>query len=190
MPKNIKKVSKLSYRTLLLIGALLIIVASSVALYASHKPELKVSPRPKATINKLPEKTAANNGEKILAPSSQINQGNATDNHGANADVSTNPSMWTKSESGAVVLKQPLSNGSIKSGDLMIGSASVDKVQYRLIDDQLGVVSQGFVSVVNDSFSAAIHFSSHSSSGRLDVFSTTDGGTEINEVQVPVTFHD
>lgn len=76
----------------------------------------------------------------------------------------------------------------MKPGGDVYGVATVDKVQYRLIDNTAGVISQGFINVVNGNFSAAITFKPYASTGRLDVYSLDANGREVNEVQVPVNF--
>jgi hypothetical protein len=61
-------------------------------------------------------------------------------------------------------------------------------VQYTLIDNNVGVISQGTIPVVNGNFSATIDFSPTATAGRLDVFTTDANGKEINEVQLQVNF--
>ena len=122
------------------------------------------------------------------ANSTSRDQSLATDNQGANPSPSTNPSQWTVSSSGIVTVKQPASNSLLKSGDNLFGSAKVSQVQYRLIDNQVGVLAQGPLTVVGGNFSATLHFRPVASSGRLDVFSFDSQGAEVNEVQIPVRF--
>lgn len=161
-----------------LIGVILVVE------HNKNSPSVTTTPKP--TITQLPEHKASNNGEKkSTGTSSQVNQGTATDNYGA-GQVSTPSSQWTVSESGAITVKQPAAGATIKSGFLLAGSATVDKIQYRLIDNQVGVISQGFISVVNGNFSASVNYPSYGKSGRLDVFSTSANGVEINEVQIQV----
>ena len=145
----------------------------------------RVSPVPKSTIKQLPQQPISNNGEKKIASSSGVNQGTSTDKQGE-ASPNTSPNQWIKSASGLLTVKQPVSGEVIKSGFILSGSANLDKVQYRLIDDQRGVVSQGFINVVSGNFSASISFPTYGENGRLDVFSSDPEGREINEVQVEV----
>lgn len=173
-----------------LIGLAVFIVIVGLFVYQTLKPSQVVSqPTPKATIDKLPSQPAVNNGEKELAKPGSKNQGTSTDNNGVSSGSEANASgQWTKSESGLITVKQPGPNSTIKNGAEVSGSASVSKVQYRLTDDQVGVISQGFINVVDGKFSASISFSSRANSGRLDVFSSNQAGAEINEVQIPVKF--
>lgn len=165
-----------------------LIVVSGLLLFFLRRDDPVVTTTPKATIHQLAKKSAANNGEKHSNASSPVNQGTSTDNHGTQTATDTSPGQWTKSQSGVITVKQPVSGSTVKSGDILSGSASIDKIQYRLIDDQVGVISQGFISVINGSFSASISFPSNGTSGRLDVFSSNSNGAEINEVQIPVKF--
>lgn len=173
-----------------ILGAVVVLLgvcALGYAYYMKHNSP-KVMSQPTATIHQLQSHAAANNGQKVLSPTSQVNQGSSTDNHGTQTDNNTPSSQWTQSQSGVITLKQPTSNASLKSGDTVSGSASVGQVEYRLIDDKVGVISQGFISVNSGNFSATINFHSYAQTGRLDIFSTSTNGAEINEVQIPVNF--
>ena len=184
MVKSYKN-SWLGHRFLLSLLAVIVVVAG-VALVINHdknSPNVTTPPRP--TITQLPEHKASNNGEKKPSTTSQVNQGTATDNNGA-GQVNTPSNQWTISASGAITVKDPAPGSTVKSGFLLAGSATVGKIQYRLIDDQVGVISQGFISVVNGNFSASVNFPSYGKSGRLDVFSTSSNGAEINEVQIQI----
>ena len=122
------------------------------------------------------------------ANSTSRDQSLATDNQGAVPNSSSNSSYWTTSTSGLVTVKQPGANSVLGSGAALYGSAKVSQVQYRLIDNQVGVLAQGPLNVVGGNFSATLHFRPIASSGRLDVFSFDSQGAEVNEVQIPVRF--
>lgn len=148
---------------------------------------VRQQPAPKATIEQLPKQPVANSGEKDIRANtpSASPDGNASDRHG-NATVLTNRSQWVTSESKAITVKSPLAQATLASGFELNGSATVDKIQYRLIDNNAGVISQGFIKVVDGNFAAAISFQSKGSSGRLDVYSSDGNDREINEVQLAV----
>ncbi|HVX58689.1 MAG TPA: hypothetical protein VG964_03045 [Candidatus Saccharimonadales bacterium] len=128
---------------------------------------------------------AGNSSSK--STSTTLPQGGATDTHGQ-AAPSTPASNWTTSSSGLLTLQSPAANSTLKSGDLLAGTAKVDQIEYRLVDDQVGVLAQGSLSVVSGKFSGKINFSPKASTGQLDVFSYNASGAETNEVQVPVKF--
>lgn len=117
-----------------------------------------------------------------------VNQGGATDKNGQAPAITSNPSQWTSSASGQITLQQPLNNSTFKSGDYMSGTAKVSQVQYRLIDNSVGVIAQGSLGVVGGKFSGIISFQSHSNTGQLDVFSYNSMGAEVNELKVNLNF--
>jgi hypothetical protein len=166
---------------------MLVILGIFLYLHYRNRPTVTTVNHPITQLSPVP---AANNGEKkVNETGDSINQQTATDNHGVvPSGISTKSSQWTTSQSGLITVKQPSQNSTVKSGATLFGSASVSQIQYRLVDNQVGVISQGFVSVVHGVFSANINFQAYSSSGRLDVFSTDASGREINEAQVPVSF--
>lgn len=186
MPKRKKRHSK----KLLIIGlAVAVLLVGGWLLYRHQKDRPKVSPNPTPTITQLPSQPAANNGEKKVTATTGGNNGTATDNQGkATTPVTSSPSQWLTSASGVITVKQPISGATIKSGVELIGTAKASKVQYRLLDNQTGVISEGFITVASGSFSANLSFTAHSSTGRLDVFTANDNGVESNEVQIPVNF--
>jgi hypothetical protein len=103
--------------------------------------------------------------------------------------VNNNSSLWTESQSGVITVKDPLQNATIASGASLVGSATASQVQYTLIDNDVGVISQGTVNVINGTFSASINFQSTATSGRLDVYtSDPTTGKEMNLVEIPVNF--
>lgn len=181
------KLSKHTGHRRLLVGCLIAVVLVALGVFFIHKHSApKVAPAPTANIKQLPQHKAANNGDKKLSSTSAVNQGGPKDNHGEQTATDNPSNQWVQSESGVITVKNPVNNSEIKSGDTLTGSATVDKIQYRLIDDQVGVVSQGFISVVNGNFSASVNFPSYAKTGRLDVFSSDSSGRETNEVQIPV----
>lgn len=152
-----------------------------------YKPN--TTPTPTPTITSLPPKPAANNGEKSLQQTTKTNDGTAKDNNGQpQTSGIANSNQWMASASGNITVKNPITKSTVKSGFNLYGSAKLSQVQYRLIDDRVGVISRGFISVVSGSFSADVNFQPKSNSGRLDVFTTDDNGVESNEVQIPLNF--
>lgn len=132
--------------------------------------------------------TGDNSGKSSVSQnSSSVAQGGAVDNKGESV-ASTPSSKWTAASSGNITLHSPTSGTKVKSGDLVSGTAKVSVVQYRLVDNQAGVLAMGQLSVVNGKFSGSLQFRPYSSAGRLDVFSYNAGGAEINSLEVNVKF--
>ena len=124
---------------------------------------------------------------KTPTPNSGTIISGGTDTNGT-VSSSTDPSKWIVSDSGNITVKQPLANAQLQSGAALSGSAKVSMINFRLIDSSVGVISEGTLNVVNGNFSGTLSFTPHSSSGRLDVFSTDSQGVELNEVQISVSF--
>ena len=116
------------------------------------------------------------------------NQGGATDNKGGTQTTPGESSVT--SDSGAITVKGLAKNDLLADGYDLHGTttADVSTVQFRVIDDTVGVVAQGSLSVVDGVFSGTLHFSPKASSGRVDVFSFDSASSEINNIEIPVRF--
>jgi hypothetical protein len=183
-------------RKYLYIASVVIVIIAAVAIlevtnttHFFHKAA--VVSAPSKPLTKLPAQASANNGTKNPASPTAANQGTATDKNGQvpSSGVSDDPSQWSTSDSRLITVKSPLRNSTFKSGDTVTGATSVaDQVQYRLVDNQAGVIGQGSINVVNGNFTASLNFTASGSSGSLDIFSTDQSGKESNEVQIPINF--
>ncbi len=163
----------------------MVLIAGVIAVYFGY-----IRPNHLTIVSKPPTTTKSSVASGTKQPtSSSFNQGTATDNNGqTTAPVTTTPSQWQQSTTGVITVQQPLVNSTVAPGFTLSGTASVSTIQYRLIDDKVGVISQAIINVVNGKFSANINFKSYGSTGRLDVFNTDPNGKEINEVQINVSF--
>ncbi len=181
----IKNNHKNIYITVLIL-LILIFIGFAYFIY-KHGNQIKKQPVPKSTITKLPQSSNSNNQNKQLTTST-LSQGTSTSTTNT-TPVTTTKSQWIQSQSGSVTLQQPITNSYISTGFALRGLANVSQVNYTLLDNKIGVISQGIIPVENGSFSAIVNFGAHSSSGRLDVYSTDPNGREINEVQIPINFN-
>jgi len=187
MKKNLSKNIKLKKPLVVLFTIIFLglVVFLGYRYYNHNQP--RVSPNPKPTITSLPSSTTSTNTKSINpTPSHSTSISNATVNNTSSSPVSTPSSSWTQSQSGVITVKTPVANSTIKNGFQLIGSAETSEVQYRLTDNNVGVISQGTIPVVSGNFSASINFTSSGTTGRLDVFTTDNNGKEINEVQIHV----
>ena len=187
------KKSSRKYRYMLLLPLVVIIVVVILEVtnttHFFHKAATVSAPA--APITKLPTTTSASSGNKNPATNSTVSQGAATDKNGQTptSGVSTDPSQWSTSSSRLITVKAPIRGSTFQSGDTVTGATSVaSQVQYRLVDDQSGVIAQGSISVVNGNFTASLNFKASSSTGSLDIFSADQNGKETNEVQIPLNF--
>jgi hypothetical protein len=193
MPK--KSHRKLRKFSLALIAAIIIVIVLWLTNVIHTFHNTAVVRPPSAPIKLLKTSSnsinpATNSGTKVPSNSpTTFTQGTDTDNSGQiPSSVSNDSSSWSTSSSGVITVETPIQNSTFESGGTVAGTASVKQVQYTLIDNQSGVISQGFINVINNKFSASINFNSQSNSGRLDVFSTDADGREVNEVQLNVNF--
>jgi hypothetical protein len=185
-----KKHSRKYIYLLLVLVVVVIIMAVLELMNTTHLLHKSAVVRPPSTpITKLPAPNNATNGNKSPSSTPTLNKGAPTDENGQTpSGVPTDPSKWSTSASGVITVKLPASNTTLQPGGTLTGSATINQVQYRLTDNQVGVISEGPINVVGGNFTASINFTTHGSSGRLDVFSTEPNGREINEVQIPVNF--
>lgn len=186
---------RLPKKALLGLAALVLILGALEATNTTHffhkdNKNLKVITKAGTATPKPKENVSANSATTEKSPGADTNSssdGRAVDTHGQ-ASTSTSSDQWVISKSGNLTVKQPIANGTLKSGGILSGSAKVSEVHYRLIDSLKGVVAQGILSVTDGNFSGTLQFSASATSGRLDVFSTEPDGSEVNEVQIAVVF--
>lgn len=93
------------------------------------------------------------------------------------------------STSGSISVYDPVPNQVLKSGDRLYGTATVDTVWYRLIDDKIGMITQGSMPVKDGRFSGVFTFTSDGADGRLDIFYMTDDGREADNIEIKVKFN-
>ncbi len=185
MNKNPRKKPKTN-RLLILVLAVAVVVAG-ICLYIRYRnTRPRIFPEPQPTITQLPN-TPASDGTK-----SNTTQGNrdgtATDTNGQQSGSSTPSNQWIQSQSGVITLKQPVEGSTLKSGSEIFGSAKAPEVQFRLTDNQTGVIARGTLKVVGGNFSGTLNYTATGKNGRLDVFTVAADDREINEVQANVSF--
>jgi hypothetical protein len=115
------------------------------------------------------------------------NDGLVIDNAGNIANLPPE-NQWLKSTNGEITLYSPGRNMIVSNGSILSGATNVNKVSFRLIDDVSGVISRGELNVVNGKFSGTFSFQTTADIGRLDIFSTSADGLEINNIEVPISF--
>ena len=168
--------------------ALAIIALGSVSYLYVFRTTSKITKQspPHSTIKSLPSKPIPNGGVKRPTTTSSVVQGTSTNI--TSPPASTSPSQWTQSQSGLVTVQQPINNSTVAPNFTLSGLSSVGNVSYTLIDNTVGVISQGTLNVVNGKFSGSINFKKYGNSGRLDVYNTDPNGKQINEVQLNLNF--
>jgi len=188
--KNKDKTSNILFSFCIMViflGSIYVLEATNTTHLFRKAPTVRAPGKP---VTSLPGKPITDNGDKALTQNTSTQEGTGVDKNGQTptSKVPTDPSNWSTSENGLITLKLPGNNAILKSGFVIYGSAKVNPVEYRLIDDAVGVISQGPINVLGGNFSASITFTAHTNSGRLDIFNTQSNGKEINELQIPVRF--
>lgn len=117
-----------------------------------------------------------------------VKQGGAVDNNG-DTSSSSDTSKEIMSASGLLSVISPASGDTISTGATLRGTAkNSSEVQYRIIDNTVGVIGQGALKVVNGRYSGTLQFTPQASSGRIDIFTYNSNYQEQNNVQVQVQF--
>lgn len=171
-----KKSNSSKYILVLLTSAILLTVGTFFGYQVLKNEEVPVS-----------DPTFSNGTEREVYTSPERNGGviDTSEENKDEVDISDEEN-WLQSESGKILLIEPKENAIFTSGSTIRGMAEVDKIHYRLIDNRIGVVSTGRISVVNGRFSGVFEFDSAGTEGRLDIFSTLDSGAETNVIEVPI----
>jgi hypothetical protein len=159
--------------------------------YSSEEAERAVDEEAKTTSNvPTAQPEFSDGGEREPGNTVKENQGSATivDSAGQ-LDSTIDMSNPTVSSTGEISLYTPRPTGTIKSGEILAGASTLNKVSYRLIDDVSGVIATGDIVVVNGKFSGTITYSTSAKDGRLDVYSTRPDGSEYSNIEVSIRFN-
>jgi hypothetical protein len=128
--------------------------------------------------------TKSNSASNKAGSSNSVSQGGIIDKNGVSS-VSSPSSQWKSSSSGVITLRSPITGSTLHPGDTVSGTAKIGSVQYRLVDETVGVLAQGSLSVVNGKFAGTLQFSPRGTTGRLNIFSfDSKNGAEINRVEI------
>lgn len=173
-------------RRKVIIACLLIILIASAVYFFFLRNNAKDTAK---TTSKSPTaQSDYSGGAERKSNSGNASQGGAKDTQGQ--DVGEGSDSSISSSSGAITVYQPSKDAVLDTGVILSGKASLDigKVQYRLIDDNIGVIAQGSLTTNNGNYSGKLQFSTQAASGRLDVFSLDSAGAEINNIEISVRF--
>lgn len=174
----------------LLIISILVIIIVVVGVFIFNKNYVIIK---KSTIPPVIKTLPSNSNTGTKSLNSQNNnstktQTSTTSQPSSNQQntISSSPSQWTSSQSGQIILKEPVSGSTVSSGFLIAGSSSLNKIYYNLIDNQTGQISTNVINVTNGIFSSHINFGNVTSGARLDVYGTLSNGKEISIIEIPL----
>lgn len=185
-PLNTKKSHKKRLLWLLVIITPLVVGAVAYAYHQATKP------KPAKTTSTA--KTAQNNyhdgdNRPNDVGTGGTSQGGAIDNKGEAPSSPSGGGATITSDSGVITVKGIAANSLLSNGDALYGtSTSQGVVNFRVIDEEVGMVAQGTLQIVNGSFSGKLAFTPHANTGRLDVYTTNSMGEEENNLEIPVRF--
>lgn len=166
-----------------------IIAAGGTAFALIRKDETKETAKTTSPAKTAQDDYSEGDDRPTNGQSTGNNQGGATDNNGqAPADPGTTTGSVT-SPSGVITVKNAANNMLLSPGSTLYGTAQgVSHVQFRVIDNEVGVLAQGTLQVVDGAFSGKLSFTPKTDSGRLDVFTVDSLGSEANNTEIPVRF--
>ena len=185
-----KKYNKMSGKKQVLYGAtLVVLVFVGLLLYKNRSPKITpVIPEAKTTSTAPSAQTDFNaGGDRPVGTSAPTGTAGITDSQGQQASA-PDKSAWAVSSTGQITVYSPTKDKLLVKGDLLSGESTLAIINYRIIDNVSGMISQSQLNVVNGKFSGSIGFNTTATTGRLDVYGTTDSGKEFSNVEVPVRF--
>ncbi len=179
-----KKQSKSRSRTPMLVLLALVLLAGGVFAY------FQLTGNDDSVANDEPESIVADpefsDGTDREPATTPARDGTIREDDGSDDESSDNTAEPITSDSGNISVTSPQPNDQLSSGDRLTGNASVSQVQYRLIDNNMGVIASGSLSVTDGQFSGRFEFNSQGSEGRLDIFSYDEDGIERDQVEIDV----
>lgn len=179
------KINSMSTRKKVLIISLAVLLAAGAAgvWYVKYRHTAETAKT--TSTSKTAQKDYSDGGDRE-SNSGGIQKGGAVDTGGTGVP---NTTSGISSASGLITVGKPLKDALLENGSVIGGTAKdLKQVQYRLIDNQVGVIAEGSLRVVNGAFSGTLQFDPHSASGRLDIFTYTNLSEEENNIEIPVNF--
>ena len=188
--KNMKKYNKMNGKKQVLYGATLVVLVF-VGLFLLKNRSPKITPSIPNTKTTSTAPTAQSDfiagGDRPVGTAAPTGTAGINDSQGLQA-TAPDKSLWIISSTGQITVYSPARDKLLAKGDLLSGESTLAVVNYRIIDNVSGMISQGQLNVVNGKFSGSIGFNTTATTGRLDVYGTTDSGKEYSNVEVPVRF--
>lgn len=181
---------RFSKKTLLVVALLVAVATAAIGTYLhfhNRNPANLINNKKTSTVSGT---VSQPNKHKTPETTSVTGQsGGVVDKSGQTSGTVPPSTQWVSSNSGRITLQQPSAGSVVRSGDLLTGLAQINNVHFILIDNSVGLISQGNLTVVNGKFSGALQFISHSNSGKLEVYyPNPTNGAEEDIVEINVSF--
>lgn len=123
----------------------------------------------------------------VLQNDTTKNNVSVLDNKGAVQSTPQTP-QWTVSKSGQITIYEPVNGQIISNNSLITGETTLPVVNYRILDDVSGMISQGQLSVVGGKFSASVNLSTNGAKGSIELYGADNSGKEFSNIRVPIRF--
>jgi len=184
--KTKKSIFIKKHKVAIIVAAALLVVTMSILLFVLFHQNKPVSNTSQTTNSNNSSTTDSTTHTQSASSGSQ---GGAIDTGGTTTVTDAPQAGWTAATSGNIVVHSPANNSLLSTGDTIYGTALTDIVNYKLVDNDSGVIAQGQLSVVNGTFSGILMFRPSSNAGILKIFSYNQStGAEENRVEITVRF--
>ncbi|HEY1645341.1 MAG TPA: hypothetical protein VGF75_03055 [Candidatus Saccharimonadales bacterium] len=187
---NTKRARRSGYKTYRILSFLTVVIVLACAGVVTYKLVNKKSNGNNKS-NTVPTVTGTLSQPTAHNPTSTNSTPGGVVNNNPNTQTSSLPpaSQWSKSANGDITLQEPVNGGTMSSGSIISGLANVSSVQFILVDNSVGLIDQGNLTVTDGKFSGVTEFTSHSSSGKLSVYySDPTNGKEEDIISIDVNF--
>jgi hypothetical protein len=187
MKQKQSKPVKKSRIVMIIICALVLLVGGGVtyAIYKQSKPDMVKS----TSKSKTAQNDYSEGDDRQTDVGTGGSQGGATDNNGQQPSNPSGSDATISSDSGVITVKGIAANSLLTNGASLYGTSTAQgTVNFRVIDEDVGVLAQGTLQIVNGSFSGKLAFTPRANTGRLDVYTTSSLGDEENNIEIPVRF--
>jgi cytoskeletal protein RodZ len=111
---------------------------------------------------------------------------NVEDTLGNDAGVAHSDSITSKT--GEITVYSPREGDSVTNELTLSGESSLKFVNYRLINNESGLVASGRLDVVNGKFSAKLKITPEAQQGRLDIFGSRNDLSEFSNISIGLYF--
>ena len=181
--------SKSGHKKFIFVGVIVILVAAAVGLYLHGHNNTSSNLAMSHTKQTVKGSTSKPTPHQISSNNSAGPSGGVIDKNGQTSGYLPPSSQWVSSSSGNITLQQPSPNSVVRSGDTLSGLAKVSSVQFILTDNSVGLIARGNLNVVDGKFSGTLMFTSHSKSGKLEVYyPNPKNGAEEDIIDIDVSF--
>lgn len=175
------------YRLLILVVALITLSGIGFLILKNDKNPAQSEDKTTSTAPSAQEDFTGGGDRPVASTPEDKGTASVSDTQGQQS-TAPDKSQWSSSSTGEITVYTPSKDKLLVSGDVISGESTLSIINYRIIDNVSGMISQGQLSVVNGKFSGTVSFTTTATGGRLDIYGATDSGKEFGNVEIPVRF--